>query len=379
MRSRFSSAEIESHLQAILASPAFKSSRRSQAFLEYVVRCVLEGREDSIKERNIAVEVFDRPADYNSSEDSFVRVKAGEVRRRLSNYYASAPSEGALRIELPVGSYVPQFLPSAPAPRPPRWPVALALGLLAAVIGLMFYPRQKTALEDFWSPVLKSSEPLMLYLPLLSSYVVVDEWSAREFGTAVPEILMPSGQRGYLAPTHHRVGFGAALGAIRIATLCARRGKAYTIKGGEDFSFADLRNQPAVLFGAFSSRWTLEMNNEYRFKLIRGRDFHIVDGRNPGRQWRAAPGQSYGNPVEDYALASRVLDSKSGRIVIVAAGLSSFGTQAAAEFLTEPACLEELARRAPSPLNRVAFQVVLHTKVIGNTPSPPKLVDAHFW
>ena len=310
-----------------------------------------------------------------------MRVKASEVRRRLANYYASAPAGDALRIELPLGSYVPQFVPlePAPAPRSRRWPIALAAAVIVAATGLMLYPRHKPALEEFWSPVLKSSEPLILCLPLLPSYVLVDERSALELATPVPEILLPSGQRRYLAPTHHRVGFGAALGAIRFATLCTRTGKPYIVKGGEDFSFADLRNQPAVLFGAFSSKWTLEMNNEYRFKLVRGGDYHIVDGRNPARQWRAAPGHYYGNPVEDYAVASRVFDAKSGRIVIIAAGLSSFGTQAAAEFLTEPASLEELARRAPGPLSRVAFQVVLHTKVIGNTPSPPKLVDAHFW
>jgi hypothetical protein len=378
---RFSAAEIEAHLQAVLASAAFKSSRRSQAFLEYVVRGVLEGREESIKERNIAVEVFGRPADYNTSEDSFVRVKAGEVRRRLAKYYASAPDGDTLRFELPLGSYVPEFVPSQPraARGSRRWPLVLIGGIIVAAVVFMLYTRRKPALEEFWSPILKSPEPLILCLPLLSSYVAVDERSAREYGTPVPEILMPSGQRGYLAPTHHRVGFGAALGAIRFASLCTRMGKPYTVKGGEDFTFADLRNQPAVLFGAFSSKWTLEMNNEYRFKLVRTGDYHIVDARDPSRQWRAAPGQSYGNPAEDYAVATRVFDSKSGRLVIIAAGLSSFGTQAAAEFLTEPARLEELARRAPGPLSRVAFQAVLHTRVIGNTPGPPKLVDVHFW
>jgi hypothetical protein len=69
---------------------------------------------------------------------------------------------------------------------------------------------------------------------------------------------------------------------------------------------------------------------------------------------------------------------KSGRIVIIAAGISTYGTQAA-EFLTEPSRLEELARRAPLPLSRGSFQVLLSTKVIGNTPTPARVVDTHFW
>lgn len=76
----FSAAQVEAHLERILASEAFKTSRRSQDFLRFVVGRVLAGQGDSIKERTIAVEAFGRPADYDSSEDSYVRVKASEVR-----------------------------------------------------------------------------------------------------------------------------------------------------------------------------------------------------------------------------------------------------------------------------------------------------------
>jgi hypothetical protein len=170
---------------------------------------------------------------------------------------------------------------------------------------------------------------------------------------------------------------GAAIGAVRFAALCVRTGKPYILKAGEDFSFADLRNQPSVLFGAFSSPWTVEINNEYRFKFVRGQG--IRDGLNPAREWRPVPGRLSGAPAEDFALATRVFDTKSGRIVMIAAGISTFGTQAAAEFLTDPARIAELASRAPQPLNKGNFQILLQTKVIGNTPTPARIVDTHFW
>lgn len=406
----FSSATVQAQLARVLASEAFRTSPRSQAFLQFVVDRTLEGDEESIKERNIAVEAFGRRGDYNTSEDSFVRVKASEVRRRLRTYYADASPEDVLRIELPIGGYVPQFvlmetatgapavetapaievapMPSIatpaitpPHPRSPRrfWPLALAgvIILVAAAAGMWSMRAEpRSALDDFWSPVLSSPQPLLIFLPIPSSFSP----TSPEYAKISPDVwqaVNPTGEHRIFASTPHKVGLGAAVGAIRFAALCTQTRKPYILKAGEDFSFADLRNQPSVLFGAFSSPWTEEMNNEYRFKLVRGRG--IQDSLNPSREWLAVPGLHPGSPLEDYALATRVFDSKSGRLVIIAAGVSTFGTQAAAEFLTEPSRLTELAARAPQRLHKANFQVLLHTKVIGNTPTPARIVDTHFW
>ncbi len=392
----FTPAEIGAHLDRVLASEPFRNSRRSQEFLRFVVNQVLEGREESIKERNIAVEVFQRGLGYNSSEDSFVRVKAGEVRRRLAAYYATEHAEDHLRFELPVGNYVPHFvrLEAAAAPREtadaaaavasrrrPRWPwISAALcATIAAAASLTLLPRRQSALEQFWAPILRSPEPVVIFLPIPASYSAIGEAEARRQTDPVWQGVGPAGELRFFASAPHKVGVGAAVGAIRFAVLCAQTGKPYTLKSGTDFSFADLRNQPAVLFGAFSSPWAVEINNEYRFKLIGGPGQNILDSLNPSRQWRATPGRYPGTPSEDYALASRVIDSKSGRTVIIAAGISTYGTQAAAEFLTEPSRLEELSRRARRPLSQGNFQVLLYTKVIGNSPTPARIIDAHFW
>ena len=391
---QFTPAEIRSHLERLLASEAFRPSKRSQEFLRFVVTRLLDGDEASIKERNIAIEVFARSIHYNSSEDSFVRVKASEVRRRLAAYYTAPSADDILKIELPLGGYVPQFVglerpqlePILPLSLPTAAPGnhfrrAIPAGALALIAILAVWSpysfRRTSPMDDFWSPVLKSPQPVVIFLPLPLSYVSIPgdtkerpegSWEA---GPGTDHRLFTLGP--------DKVGLGAAVGAIRFATLCERSGKAYTLKAGEEFSFADLRNQPSVLFGAFSSPWAMEINNEYRFKLVSGPDSHIEDSQNPSRQWRKTPGRYVTNPVEDYAIASRVIDSKSGRIVIIAAGFSTFGTEAAAEFLTEPARLVELARRAPQSLDKGNFQVLLQTKVIGNTPTPAHIIDAHFW
>ncbi len=392
----FSVAEVEAHVERVLASDAFKTSRRSQEFLRFVVGRVLAGQEDSIKERTIAVEVFGRSAQYDSSEDSFVRVKASEVRRRLASYAEKSHApEDQLRIELPLGSYVPRFvrleaspeLPLAPAdanPSPQRahWRFYLlgGLALLLCLGWLIGSALRRSPMDRFWSPIMSSREPLLIFIPTPKSFDIVGEDAAARSAEPAQELRTEGQARRFVIPGVDKVGMGAAQGAMRFAALCAQTGKGYTVKVGEDFSFADLRNQPSVLFGAFSSKWTVEMNNDFRFRLVqRPGGGRIIDSRQGGREWIPVPGDRQGRPLEDYALAGRVFDSKSGQIVLIAAGISTFGTQAAAEFLTDPNRLAELSRRAPRPLDEGNFQVLLHTKVIGNTPSPPKIVDVHFW
>src|SRR5215471_19727165 len=101
--------QIRQELDRVLASHEFRSSKRSQEFLRYVVEHALSGQGEMLKERTIGIEVFGRPTSYDPSDDATVRVKAGEVRKRLGLYYSSEGAHDTIRIELPSGTYVPQF------------------------------------------------------------------------------------------------------------------------------------------------------------------------------------------------------------------------------------------------------------------------------
>jgi len=116
------SASVREHLSQVLASDAFKGSKRAQDFLNLVVEHALAGRLDSLRERMLGVEMFGRPVDYDTANDAVVRVKATEVRKRLTQYYQSLSARPSVRIDLPSGSYLPQFsFESSPvlSPAPP--------------------------------------------------------------------------------------------------------------------------------------------------------------------------------------------------------------------------------------------------------------------
>src|ERR1035441_3218747 len=77
-----SAGEGAQHLEEVLDSPMFHTSQPSCQFLRYVVDAIVAGHPDLLKERTVGEKVFGRQPDYDTGQDSIVRVKASEVRRR---------------------------------------------------------------------------------------------------------------------------------------------------------------------------------------------------------------------------------------------------------------------------------------------------------
>jgi hypothetical protein len=102
-------AELRAHLDDIIKGAAFKGSHRSQAFLKHIVEHALHGEPADLRERSIGVALFGRPVTYDTADDAIVRVTASDVRKRLLQHYGTAGAESNFRINLPAGSYVPEF------------------------------------------------------------------------------------------------------------------------------------------------------------------------------------------------------------------------------------------------------------------------------
>lgn len=109
--------EIRAELQRVLQSEAFQQAGRASQFLRFIVDETLAERGDRLKGYTIAVEVFERPADFDAQTDPLVRVEAGRLRRRLMEHYLADGIESPVRIELPRGRYTPTFRYSTPARR----------------------------------------------------------------------------------------------------------------------------------------------------------------------------------------------------------------------------------------------------------------------
>jgi hypothetical protein len=365
---------IRETLERVLASPAFCKSEQCQKFLRYVV----DHRGEPIKERNIGVEVFGRTPDYDTSEDPVVRVRATEVRKRLAQYFAT-PHPQDVKLDLPAGSYHVEFRAPAAKPKSRRhfWIIGFVSSFLL-LAALWLWPRS-TALDRFWAPAVKGGGPVLIYCGqpvayFLSRAVHERYGPAAHGGLVLPPDAVIKGNE-VIPVAGQFVGIGNSHTAAMVSVLLAKRSKSVEIRYADDLSFGDLRSGPAVLIGAFSNLYTLEMQDKLRFVFEQDGAGRRIRDRSDGRTWQLASLAPDGKTPEDYAVVSRLFDSGTGQFLITAAGITQYGTRAAGEFLTSPSLIGRVTAADWSK----NLQVLLRTAVYRGSPGAPEIVLTHAW
>ncbi len=383
---------VREELVRVLASHEFRASRRCQDFLRYVVETTLDGRADQLKERTIGVDVFSRPVSYEPSDDATVRVKAGEVRKRLGLYYAGEGHADHIRIELPGGAYVPEFRviaaePSIAAPviHPPAEPVTnysalnraavtaaiLAMALALALIFYLVAPHVEppTIVERFWAPVLQQANAPVV---LSAAYVPV-YWMNKPPGAGPPTKVED------FSPLNDQfVGGGDLLAIANLAQMLDRMRRPYQVKIGTEVSFSDIRSSPTVLVGYSYTRWK-EISREMRYFIdVERRPLMILDN-GKATQWSLNNLTSEKHTDEDYAIVSRVFHPDTRTLLVELAGITQYGTTAAAELVTNQDLLKEGLKDAPHGWEKKNLQLVLHTKVISGVAASQHVVAAYYW
>lgn len=400
-------AMIRNELTRILASPSFRDSKRSREFMSFVVEAKLNGREGALKERTLGVEVFGRDPAYSTSDDSIVRVKATEVRKRLSQYNAQAADQ-EIRIEMPLGSYIPEFnFAAAPvareaaaepdalpaAPKRPTRRIYAALGLLAVLASVatwFWIGRAQSPLDQFWAPMLAKNEPVMICIGYPTVYLlsrrVHERFHQRAGLPPLGPYVIPL-QRGdvdvsdIIPVTDQFVGVGDAQAAVQLSSMLRSLHKNAEVRIGNDVSFSDLRRSMTILVGgAFSNRWTQELTGDLRFVVgVENGVKMIKDRANPGVAWKPPSMPPTGKVTEDYAIITRLLQSQSGRVVIAVAGITQYANQAGGELLTNGSYLAKALSKAPKNWRGKNLQFVIKTNVLGAATTPPEVVAQHFW
>lgn len=414
--------EIEDQLQGILHSVPFRTSRQCQELFRYIVEHSLEGTDESLRERVIGIEVFGRAPNYDTSEDPVVRLRAADIRKRLAQYYQAQEEPPKWRIDVPTGSYKAQFhlseiaataaepvrpeptpssqvapgSPTAPNRQRTRWAIGLAVACLVAVVaGLLGRNsvHSSSTLDLFWEPVLANPRPVVICTGSNRVYRLSDEARARyrkdhasrQDDTPSLEVLVPREElkkfagEDFIPIQDTYLTIGDASSTSQISVFLTERHHAFDLRFGSDLSFGDLRQGSAVLIGAFNNSWTLNMTDSLRFVFEDGDSpgMHVQDRVDRSRSWW--PKFSNGKFVEDYAIISRILDSKTGNVLVTVAGLDHTGTRAAGEFVTNAQLLAEFVRHAPSNWREKNLQIVIHTTVVNNIPGPATIVAEHYW
>jgi hypothetical protein len=412
-----SNAAVFEQLRRIQDSHSFCNSPRSKEFLSYVVEHGLHGREELLKERSIGINLFHRNPAYITSDDPIVRVKAAEVRRRLAQFYAEEKEAPEVRIEIPVGSYIPKFhwrrpissAPSAqevevvqqPLVRPNRlWRrpiiglvVALMVAGFAATVLFRSHFQRTSALDLFWGPLSATKQPVLICVPSPVSYAVSSSlfqqspmahsgiYSSLSRRNATPLQLDPDTPLKWKDITplaDFYINKDDAYAAEELSVFFTGEHRLTQLRLGNDYTYEDLRSSPAILVGAYNNPWIDRVMSDLPIGFKEsGEILWIEDRTRAGQVWKASTDGRLG--TKDFALVARLLNSKTGQFLVIVSGVGMVGTKAAGGFISNEQALDAALRGAPNGWEKKNIEVVLETDIVEGSPSPSRAVAVKVW
>jgi hypothetical protein len=372
--------------------------------LRYLADYALEHPGESVKEYQIATEVFGRPATFDPRLDSTVRVQTGRLRTKLTEYYRGPGESDPLIVEIPRGTYQLTFVPrhadapdapalapepqlpavAAPESRPDRkWLFAFcAMTLLAAALGaaLLIRPASRpstsarndnSALRHFWSGFVDSPEPPWVIFSNAAFAGRPD--LGMHYYDPVRDAALPV--------LDHYTGVGEVLAIHDLDEVFGALNHSLRIKRGRLLSLDDVKNNDLIFVGSPKENLTLRevpSTSEFEFRTV-------TEGARKGDVSIANIHPQSGEPAfwiaselpmnEDYAVVALVAGLNPAYRALILAGTTTLGTQAAVEYVCRESTVRGLLQRAGSTAAGVRpFEAVLHVDVKEGVPVQSRIV-----
>lgn len=189
----------------MFASGIFQRAPNLAQFLEYVCAKYFEGRQEQVKEYTIAIEALGRTRDFDQKRDSIVRVEAHRLRKRLIDYYEREGRTHRIKIVMPLGQYVPQFVrdepvlvtqpaPSQPEAQPKRHVWARAVVAATVLLGVA------GVLTVWFNRAPGDTKPALAGIPAGQDIRILAGWAGGPYTDPFGHIWQPDryGSDGYL-------------------------------------------------------------------------------------------------------------------------------------------------------------------------------------
>jgi len=398
-------------IERLTKSHSLHSSESLCKLLRYLAEHSLDHPGIALKEYQIATEVLGRPAGFDPQSDSTVRVQAGRLRVKLAEYYAHEGIDDPILVEIPKGSYAitfqlraPKTAAAAPAPftieprektpepQPgsPGWAIAvvvLSVLLAASFITSALLLNQRTRLsvvasqpvspelQLFWNRFVTSAQqPWVIFSN--GNFVGRPETGMRYFNPA-------SDARSFILD--HYTGVGEVLAIHQLDRLFYLLNRQLRVKRGALFSLDDAKNNDLIFVGSPSENLTLldiPGTREFIFQRLdsgpRKGDLAVVNVHPQGSEPKIFPATPANQPTtEDYAVVSLLPGLDPSRSILILAGNSTFGTQAAVEYVCREDSMKELLQRlkVSKPGDLKPFEALLHVKIAHGVPVMTDLVS----
>jgi hypothetical protein len=398
-------------IERLTKSHSLHSSESLCRLLRYLAEHSLDHPGVALKEYQIATEVLGRPVGFDPQSDSTVRVQAGRLRVKLAEYYTHEGLDDPIIVEIPKGSYTLTFhlRPAKPGDLPTlalitqpadkkiearpstrRWALAvIALSvLLAASLSLSaILLSQRTATQAssatpvpaayqlFWNRYVTSpQQPWVIFSN--GSFVGRPETGMRYFN--------PSSDNHASFILDHYTGVGEVLAIHQLDRVFDMLNRPLRVKRGALFSLDDAKNNDLIFVGSPSENLTLldiPGTREFIFKRLdsgpRKGDLAVLNvhpQRGEPAIFLATPANQ--PTVDDYAVVSLLPGLDPSRSILILAGNSTFGTQAAVEYVCREDSIKELLQRlkVSKPADLKPFEALLHVRIAHGVPVTTELI-----
>ena len=361
----------------IAESRPFSKASQLQDILLYICRRALSEPNPTIREHDIGCDALGRKADFNTNEDNIVRVQISHLRKRLEEYFANEGNREPVQIRVPKGSYVPCFesraipvvAPQAELQREPptetTWRAGIGWILPGIAIGIIltfFALRQTRAttvpdsiLRDAWRPFAGLDANVLLAVATPLNLVMVPD-GHQTFGSptypAPPEAYAWFRQHRPLAPgatlgmtlTDNMLGVGTMNAVVTtVNTLRALR-TSYQILPERVATLAAMRGRNTILFGAPVDSDAVTRTMEPAPLVVSydtGIKEFVIRDRQSGRILPPEKDPD-GAFTTVYGLITVLNADRDGWGMVIFSGITSGGTQGAAEFFSSPEKLRAL-------------------------------------
>ena len=393
-------------IEKLTKSHSLHSSESLCKLLRYLAEHSLDHPGIALKEYQIATEVLGRPAGFDPQSDSTVRVQAGRLRVKLTEYYAQEGVNDPVLVEIPKGSYALTFTlrpTSGPVVVPTQtfelhqrkpdagasnrgWGIAVVVLsiLLASTTAILLSQRarQQTAtaqaappeLQLFWNRFLASpQQPWVIFSN--GSFVGRPETGMRYFNATADK-------RAFILD--HYTGVGEVLAIHQLDHVFELLNRPLRVKRGALFSLDDAKNNDLIFVGSPSENLTLldiPGTQDFVFQRLasgpRKGDLAVVNVHpQPGE-----PNFLLGTPAnqpttEDYAIVSLLPGLDPSRSILILAGATTFGTQAAVEYVCREDDLKTLLHRmnVSQPSDLKFFEAALRVRIAHGVPVTTELI-----
>ena len=397
-------------IEKLTKSHSLHSSESLCKLLRYLAEHSLDHPGIALKEYQIATEVLGRPAGFDPQSDSTVRVQAGRLRVKLAEYYGQEGIDDPVLVEIPRGSYaltftlrpvksggpviaaaaVEQAEKKAPISSSNRgWPVAvivlsvlLASSCITSAIMLSQRPRIQSAaaqnappeLALFWNRFVASpQQPWVIFSN--GSFVGRPETGMRYFQPG-------SDQRTFILD--HYTGVGEVLAIHQLDHAFELLNRPLRVKRGALFSLDDAKNNDLIFVGSPTENLTLldiPGTEDFVFQRLdsgpRKGDLAVINVHpQPGEQ-KFFLGTPANQPTtDDYAIVSLLPGLDPSRSILILAGATTFGTQAAVEYVCREDDLKTLLQHlnVSTPADLKPFEAVLHVRIAHGVPVATDLI-----